>query len=111
MRPNLLPEVSVFPEGHQVSVGVWDMSKVLLLGYRNAFTRSDCYSIGFNRSARLKSGKGRAVVNTDDYVKGEVAPFSFFKWIFVSPSLYNRMIYKKLSLTNRLMRNSIIRWT
>ena len=23
--PNLLPEVSVFPEGHQVSVGVWDI--------------------------------------------------------------------------------------
>ena len=28
-------------------------SKVLLLGYRNTFTRSDCYSIGFNRSASL----------------------------------------------------------
>ena len=46
--PNLLPEVSV----SSIS-GRLGYSKVLLLGYRNTFTRSDCYSIGFNRSASL----------------------------------------------------------
>ena len=85
---NLLPEVAVGAPSVSVEINVFDM---LCLGYLGVviFLLGRIMIQVFSIFQLLKK-RSRAVCFSTPIIllKGEVAPFSFFKWIFINPSLY-----------------------
>ena len=85
---NLLPEVAVGAPSVPVEINVFD---VLCLGYLGVviFLLGRIMIQVFSIFQLLKK-RSRAVCFSTPIIllKGEVAPFSFFKWIFINPSLY-----------------------
>ena len=87
--PNLLPEISVFPEGYQTSVEIWEVLRfcywgivILLLG-RIVIQMMSIIQL-------VCKGKRASCCSVSVIMlSGKITPFSFFKWIFVSPSFYS----------------------
>lgn len=87
--PNLLPEVSVFPEGHQVSVGVWDILRFCYWGIVTLLLGRIVIQLVSIVQLVYKGKRACCCSTSVITLSGKITPFSFFKWIFVSPSLYN----------------------
>ena len=87
--PNLLPEVSVFPEGHQVSVGVWDILRFCYWGIVTLLLGRIVIQLVSIIRLVYKGERACCCSTSVITLSGKITPFSFFKWIFVSPSLYN----------------------
>ena len=85
---NLLPEVTVGMAPAPVEINMFD---ILCLGYSTVVVfLLGRIVIQIFSILRFVKKRNRAVCLSTPIIllKGEVAPFSFFKWIFINPSLY-----------------------
>lgn len=87
--PNLLPEISVFPEQHQASVRIWEVLRFCYWGIVTLLLGRIVIQL-MSIVQLVYKGK-RAYCHSISVIilSGKITPFSFFKWIFVSPSLYS----------------------
>ena len=87
--PNLLPEISVFPEGHQVSIGIWEVLRFCYWGVVTLLLGRIVIQLISIIQLVYKGEKASYCSVSVIILSGKITPFSFFKWIFVSPSLYS----------------------
>ena len=87
--PNLLPELSVFPEGHLASVGIWDVLRFCYWGIVTLLLGRIVIQMMSIIQLVYKGKRTYCCSVSVITLSGKITPFSFFKWIFVSPSLYN----------------------
>ena len=87
--PNLLPELSVFPEGHLASVGIWDVLRFCYWGIVTLLLGRIVIQLVSIVQLVYKGKRACCCSTSVITLSGKITPFSFFKWIFVSPSLYN----------------------